>query len=250
MYKQTVLSVERDVRDALSSIETGQDGRFQSGAGIVSRIRLDILRSAQVVEEVWQRWEARLDQVEGVLNEYHRVIGGRRTVEDVDRTIIQALRGQWPKAGQPGTGLAGQFYDLTDHHRKELANALTRNVLGHATRDSLVKDLSKVMDRSSNQVQQLVHDTTMEYSRTVNAEKSTGYQYFRYSGPADSVTRPFCSKLVNKVFTRQQIEKMDNGQSGNAADVFIAAGGYNCRHHWRPVKREWYEEDEWARLIG
>lgn len=50
-----------------------------------------------------------------------------------------------------------------------------------------------------------------------------------------------------RIFTRQQIDEMDNGQTGQGS-VFIAGGGFRCRHHWRAVRPEWFDEDEWREL--
>lgn len=52
---------------------------------------------------------------------------------------------------------------------------------------------------------------------------------YRYSGPEDLKTRPFCESLLlsDKTWTRDEIDQMDNGQLPN---VFITCGGYNCRH--------------------
>jgi hypothetical protein len=52
---------------------------------------------------------------------------------------------------------------------------------------------------------------------------------FRYSGPDDIKTRPFCEALLNagKSYTRDQIGAMSNGQIPN---VFVSCGGFNCRH--------------------
>lgn len=52
---------------------------------------------------------------------------------------------------------------------------------------------------------------------------------YKYEGPKDKLTRPFCRKIVNKSFTRAQIDRMDNGQLDN---VFLTAGGYRCRHNF------------------
>lgn len=57
---------------------------------------------------------------------------------------------------------------------------------------------------------------------------------YSYYGPDDKVTRPFCKRLIDavkegKLFTRQQIEEMDNEQLPNP---FLTGGGYNCRHTW------------------
>lgn len=62
----------------------------------------------------------------------------------------------------------------------------------------------------------------------IQAATPAALQY-RYSGPEDLKTRPFCEDLLSagKTYTREDIDKMDNGQLPN---VFVTCGGYNCRH--------------------
>lgn len=56
---------------------------------------------------------------------------------------------------------------------------------------------------------------------------------YRFEGPRDKLTRPFCKKLLTRTkrrgLTREQIDALDNGQ---LPDVFHTAGGYRCRHQW------------------
>lgn len=57
---------------------------------------------------------------------------------------------------------------------------------------------------------------------------------YRYEGPLDKLTRPFCIKLEKqsrggKTWARKEIDQLANGQIPN---VFISGGGYRCRHQW------------------
>lgn len=54
---------------------------------------------------------------------------------------------------------------------------------------------------------------------------------YLYTGPMDKLTRAFCAQRIGKTYTREQIDRMDNGQMPN---VMITMGGYNCRHQWVP----------------
>lgn len=67
--------------------------------------------------------------------------------------------------------------------------------------------------------------------RKIEADLPEEEQRYAYSGPDDRLTRPFCKRLVEskKTYSREQIEKMDNGQLPNP---MISAGGWNCRHTW------------------
>lgn len=55
---------------------------------------------------------------------------------------------------------------------------------------------------------------------------------FLYSGPIDARCRTWCLERVGRVYAKRTIDRMDNGQLPN---TFLTRGGYNCRHHWRPV---------------
>ena len=54
---------------------------------------------------------------------------------------------------------------------------------------------------------------------------------YRFYGPWDRLTRPFCKHLLQggKSYTRDEVDGMDNGQIPN---VFITGGGFRCRHQW------------------
>lgn len=63
--------------------------------------------------------------------------------------------------------------------------------------------------------------------------KKARVKRFKYVGPLDDKTRPFCRLHVGKVFTTDEIARMDNEQG---LPVITNLGGWNCRHEWRPVK--------------
>lgn len=70
--------------------------------------------------------------------------------------------------------------------------------------------------------------------RSVSAEiaKEANIRYYLYTGPLDGLTRDFCSALVDKVVSENQMKRLRNGQG---LPVKTACGGYNCRHSWTPV---------------
>ncbi|TXH14438.1 MAG: hypothetical protein E6R03_09245 [Hyphomicrobiaceae bacterium] len=88
-----------------------------------------------------------------------------------------------------------------------------------------------------------VNTTLMAYQRALHLEKAekAGTDKFLYVGPDDDITRPFCQEHVDQIFTRDEIDNMDNGTD---LPVSLFCGGYNCRHHWRPVSDELAAEIE------
>jgi hypothetical protein len=67
---------------------------------------------------------------------------------------------------------------------------------------------------------------------TLVSAEATGTTTFKYSGPISPRTRPFCRAHAGKIFTLDEIDRMDNGQG---LPVRSSLGGWNCRHIWVPA---------------
>lgn len=87
---------------------------------------------------------------------------------------------------------------------------------------------------------QQVQDSLMQFSASsvVAAGKEAGVDRWRYYGSTITDSREFCKTHANKVYTTEEIYEIWGGESwqGKASgDPFVVRGGYNCRHHFRPV---------------
>ena len=69
-----------------------------------------------------------------------------------------------------------------------------------------------------------------------------GLEYAIYSGTLEQDSRPKCIKSVNKVFSRDEIEKWKDenfqGKPKIGYDPFVDCGGFNCRHHLSWISTE------------
>lgn len=119
-------------------------------------------------------------------------------------------------------------------------DAVLSSVFGGETPD-VDEILEKYGSRIASNVATEVNTGIAAFNRTVTFKKAedVGLNKFVYLGPIDKITRPFCSKIVNRVFSIKDIKAMDNGQG---LDVMTYGGGYNCRHQWRPVSEELAKE--------
>lgn len=74
----------------------------------------------------------------------------------------------------------------------------------------------------------------MRFSRTVQGmtAEQNGLKQFIFVGPGDGKTRDWCIDHLGNVYTRDEIDQMDNGQLPNA---WVNGGGWNCRHVWAGV---------------
>lgn len=114
--------------------------------------------------------------------------------------------------------------------------ALAQQVFGTKPTALILKALARVLDRTEAEVRNLFDTQVSIFTRTVE-DLATGQlgpkQPYLYSGPADEITREFCLKYVGTVMTREEIDKLDNGQLPN---TFLTGGGYNCRHTFLAVE--------------
>tara|TARA_R100000426_G_scaffold6199_1_gene8144 strand:- start:497 stop:1375 length:879 start_codon:yes stop_codon:yes gene_type:complete len=89
---------------------------------------------------------------------------------------------------------------------------------------------------------QMMQDSLMQFSASINTAigNESGATKWKYYGSNIEDTREFCRKRSGKTFTLDEIEKEWSGTwKGKApGDPFIVRGGYNCRHHFRPIFEE------------
>lgn len=153
--------------------------------------------------------------------------------------------------------VAGVIQELTQHVPPEAAEALRKAMLAgvtsHAPREDLVDELARRAEITLRQAVTEVDTGIMVFAReslTTTAEEA-GFDLFRYDGPDDGLTRPFCAEHVGRVYTAGDLDAEDNGQGLAPTSRFL--GGYQCRHALSPVTVEEAKamaEAEGQRIIG
>lgn len=123
---------------------------------------------------------------------------------------------------------------LGDVMAQQLWRASMTSIYTATPPDKIVSALAKVIERTRAQVQTLFDTQVSVAGRQIVADEPTesDTQAYLYVGPIDGVVRAWCLEHLGKVYTRDRIEALDNGQLPNP---FLTAGGYNCRHSWLAV---------------
>jgi len=67
------------------------------------------------------------------------------------------------------------------------------------------------------------------------AEAADVEMLYLYDGPRDGKMREFCARTHGRVYSLDEIKKLDNGTD---LDVLVYAGGHSCRHRWSPITRD------------
>jgi hypothetical protein len=124
--------------------------------------------------------------------------------------------------------------DLAEDTARAVQQAALDGVLGIRPVDRLLDDVAEVLDDTAARARTVYDTAVSTYTRQIEQLTSDGTadELFLYVGPVDSKTRPFCMERVGRVYTREQIDAMDNGSLPN---VFLTGGSYNCRHIWARV---------------
>lgn len=161
-----------------------------------------------------------------------RVLDGRRLAKaSAELARGAALRVEGLKALQ-----LAELLDEGDEVARALWQSTVRGVFVSKAPSDILSDLGEVLDYHEPQIRTLYDTSVSIFGRQVEALQAGDdpEARFLYTGPDDEKTRDFCAERVNKVFTREEVDAMDNGQLDN---VFLTGGGYNCRHLWMEVSK-------------
>ena len=161
--------------------------------------------------------------------------------EDIAGTLLRSHPEVARLVGRPQLEALKELHRLDildegDAVSKRLWDSVARGLYVRKPVDDILADLSEVIDRSDSQIATLYDTSVSIFTRQVELLDAGDdpETRFLYAGPDDDVTREFCKERVGNVYTRAEIEAMDNGQIDN---VLLTGGGYNCRHVWMAVSR-------------
>ena len=235
--------IEKNVSGAIQRIVTEIDtAEALEQANVLNNLP-DALVEANL-EDVAQRLEELFaEELEAIRTEFRTRLNTDVTYSDVDATLITGLLDSYEQATFATIREVG--IDLQAELTRQVITGQTINI------DDFYDTLSA---RTFRNLATEIETATSAMSRAVTARKAdqAGLTYYRYFGPKDNVTRPFCEYVLgdvaklpkrvevpvqraSRVYTRDEIDQMSNGQG---LDVLTYCGGWNCRHQWRPITEE------------
>ena len=156
----------------------------------------------------------------------------------VDKDMISSLQNQsyneylaYGQAAQESISKAMYNAVLTKGSREDLIGAVSAALTGHLSKSG--KPMSAYADVWAN-------DGIMNFHQTVLMKKGNdaGLTSYLYVGNVMGTTRPFCAERAMGTYTKEEIESWDFNWKGKSGPALTNRGGWNCRHHWQPVKKE------------
>lgn len=218
--------LEERVSDLMATAPLSDGQLFDLEWALNSRTQL-----RQMIDEEY------LGTVDGIIREYDDVAVGAADmlreygdIVNLDQSVVSQLQ-QLTFQG---------FEDIGTEYLDVIAKQVYESTLTGTTFAQSVAAVKDVVGKDmSRYASQQVHDALTQFDRTVNTKIAldSGAEKFKYRGSDDSKTRSFCRKHVNKTYTIDEINEIWQGEwSGkSSSNAFVSAGGYNCRHRFRPV---------------
>ena len=258
--------LESRVADLVLTAPTQDGDLFDLVWSINARADIErIMRETYLTEVDTQvrEYQSIVDSVTDMLNEYGDFTGvPAETVQALQRV---AFYGYQDIASTFANDLANELYHnaLTGRPIAESIRNLRMKIngvyidsdqeeidrlvsLAEDGDEQAVKDLHRVYaaDRTGNNMRryarQMIVDSVMQFDAAVNvaAAREIGADKWKYYGTVVEDSRDFCIRHVDQIWDEQEIRDTWSATSwqGKAdGDPFIVRGGYNCRHHFRPV---------------
>jgi hypothetical protein len=181
--------------------------------------------------------EEYLEAADSIVREYDSVASGAADmlkeygdITVVDPDVISQLQ-QMTFQG---------FEDIGTEYLDVIAKQVYESTLTGTTFAASVAAVKEVVGKDmARYAGQQVHDALTQFDRTINTKIAldSGATRFKYTGTLVSKTRPHCREHLNKVYTIDEINEIWQGEwtGKSSSNAFVSAGGYNCRHRFRPV---------------
>lgn len=155
---------------------------------------------------------------------YRKIYGENLQYTDQALQNLEALR----------TVQSAAYNELWTGFSNTLTRELTSLSFGTTTYSAAAQVLQEELGIIQSQADTIIRTTMSEVHRTSTMllGEDLEIKKYKYYGPDDKITRPFCREHMDQIKTMDEWKALDNGQIGNAA---TNGGGYNCRHRLVPV---------------
>ena len=236
------ISVRGDLRAALDEEYLSEVDSIVRGYGSVAVDAQDMLGQygdftkldTSVVNQLQQ---LSFQGFESVANEYLDVLASEvyqstltgRSFNDTVKNLRQTINGVYIQSDDVE---AQRLVDIVNNGSATASKEAAEQLRTKFARDRAGNNLRRYST-------QMAQDSLMQFDASINTAigKSTGATKWKYYGDVIRDSRPFCKEHAGQVFTDDEIESTWAGswKGKSSGDPFIVRGGYNCRHHWRPV---------------
>lgn len=242
----SIQALERRIVDRASALKTSESGNLlgaKTNLAQAQKVHADMTtlfdeEYGAASRETVKEYSESLP----VIQQQYEEMGEAVKYTGVDRDMVKGLKSM-DLAAYASYGLAAQ---------DKIAKAVYNHVIAQAPFSALVSEIAAALTGQkdkrgrplANHAKQMANDGIMNFHNTVNLKKAedAGFTHYLYVGNIIADSRPFCIARAGNVYTREQIDSWTGTWQGKSGPAFTHRGGYNCRHHWQPVRKEWIPE--------
>ena len=243
MMLKSVKKLQNKMIDLMRDLETKKGGAIEG-------IKINLKQSQKIHKSMATLLQteygpavesmlANFNDINKFISRSWKELGESIKFTNIDKAMMDTLRNttfsQFEVFGDDAVARVAQgMYDavIAGEPFSELVKTVRGVMTGHVDR------LGRPM---AQYARQHAFDATMSYHNDVNLQKAEdlGFNHYLYVGDIIKSTRPFCRTRAGKVYTTAQINSWRHNWQGKSGPAMSHRGGYNCRHHWRPVRPEW-----------
>lgn len=250
MVENSIKELQAGILDSLLALKTTKAGKLDA-----------LNRNLTYLQKIQRKVEVLFstkfgDGTRKIIEDFHttqaQLVNNFRLVDEavrftnVDAVMMNTLREgsyrQYLNLGQTASNrvtqamynqviAGGQFSDLVNEINGALVGTSAKGVVGMS-----LAQYSRLYAR----------DMIMNYHNDVMMQKANdlGMDLFMYMGTIMGSTRDFCRRRVGNSYTKKEINSWKYKWRGKSGPALTHRGGYNCRHHWQPVREEWLTEND------
>lgn len=192
--------------------------------------RLDRATISQLQRLSFQGFEAVANEfIDTIASEVYQSTLTGRAFSDSVKSIRQSINGVYIASDEVE---AQRLVDIAQNGTAAESAAAIQQLQTKYARDRVGNNLRKYSTVYAQ-------DSLMQFSASANVAigKESGADKWKYYGSVIRDSREFCKEHAGKTYTEEEIRDIWQGEwkGKSAGDPFIVRGGYNCRHHFRPV---------------
>lgn len=252
--KKHIAMVEKSINDLQDGILNSINKLATNTSGKIEGLAVNMKQAQKIHAEVNKLFYTRFSMktkalvndfksVSKVIEQSYSYLDEAVKFTSIDNQTMNVLRdGYWR-----------DYLAIGDQQKQKVIQSVYNQVIGGGSLNTLTNTIhgalmgSKslgVTGRSLAQYSRLyAKDMIMNFHNEVNVKKSEdiGIKHFLYVGDIIATSRSFCKQRAGKTYTKDQINSWNHTWPGKSGPPMTHRGGYNCRHHWQGVKKEWLE---------
>lgn len=245
----SIRSLRDKIHSSLNKLSTTSAGKLEGA-------KVNLKQSQKIHKRMVQLFESEYNQsvdsilgdfsaIEKTINRRYKDLNVSADFVSIDKDMLDALK----------SNIYSRYKEFGEDAQNKIAEAMYQSVATGQKQSTLVNAITGILTGKKDvrgrpmtaYAKGFAQDAVMNYQNQVTLAKGerAGFTHFLYFGDVIATSRPFCITRVGKVYTKRQIQAWDSldwqGKSGSA---WTERGGYNCRHQWRPVKKEWLKNEK------